>query len=154
MVALVLVSHSPEIARGLVAMLAQAGPSVVVRATGGTSGGALGTSAPAVEAAVREALRLAGDGVLVLFDMNSAALAIEVALDALPPADRDRVRVSRGPLVEGASRAVVEAAGGGSLVEVLAASEAPGPADKLPGDWPADGRPPATDAPAFRRRDP
>ena len=144
MVALVLVGHSPELLRGLRAMLAQAAPGVPVGVAGGTDGGALGTSAPRILQAVRSALADAPDGAIVLLDLGSAALALEMALDDLEPSARARVRVSRGALVEGAVRAAVEAAGGGSLAAVLAASEMPPALDKLPEDWPADGAAPGT----------
>ena len=152
LVALVLVGHSPELLRGLRAMLAQAAPGVPVGVAGGTDGGALGTSAPRILHAVRSALADAPDGAIVLLDLGSAALALEMALDDLAPAERARVRVSRGALVEGAVRAAVEAAGGASLGGVLAASETPPGRDKLPDDWPADGAAPPTvpGAPAGR----
>lgn len=142
MVSIVLVGHSPELLRGLRAMLAQAAPAVRVSVAGGTDGGALGTSAPMILAALRGALAEAPDGAVVLLDLGSAALALEMALDDLVPADRARVRVSRGALVEGAVRAAVEAAGGGPLAAVLAASEVPPGHDKLPDDWPATGMAP------------
>jgi PTS hybrid protein len=142
MVALVLVGHSPELVGGLQAMLAQAAPGVRVAVAGGTDAGRLGTSAPLMLHAVRAALAGSSDGVVVLLDLGSAALALELALEELAPAERGLVRVSRGALVEGAVRAAVEAAGGGSLAAVLAASETPPDRHKLPDDWPANGRPP------------
>ncbi len=142
MVALVLVGHSIELLRGLRAMLAQAAPGLVVGVAGGTDAGALGTSAPLILDAVRAVLAASGDGAVVLLDLGSAALALEMALDDLEPAERDVVRVSRGALVEGAVRAAVEAAGGGSLASVVAASETPAGRDKLPDDWPVDGAAP------------
>ena len=142
MVALVLVGHSAELLRGLRAMLAQVAPAVLVGVAGGTDVGALGTSAPMILAAVRRILAEAPDGAVVLLDLGSAALALEMALDDLVPADRARIRVSRGALVEGAVRAAVEAAGGGPLTVVLAASEVPPGFDKLPDDWPANGTAP------------
>jgi dihydroxyacetone kinase DhaKLM complex PTS-EIIA-like component DhaM len=144
MVALVLVGHSPELLRGLRAMLAQAAPAVPVEVAGGTDGGALGTSAPRILHALRSALADSPDGTIVLLDLGSAALALEMALDDLEPSARTRVRVSRGALVEGAVRAAVQAAGGGSLAAVLAASEMSAALDKLPDDWPADGAAPGT----------
>jgi dihydroxyacetone kinase DhaKLM complex PTS-EIIA-like component DhaM len=62
-------------------------------------------------------------------------MALEMALEALPAADRDRVRVSRGPLVEGAVAAGVEAASGAPLERVLAVADAERFTEKLPRDW-------------------
>ncbi len=146
MIALVLVAHSPDVARGLAAMVRQSAAQVPVLLAAGTATGTLGTAAPAVEAAIRSALDLAPAGVVVLLDMNSAALAVEMALEELDTERRARVRVSRGPLIEGALAAAVSASGEASLAEVLRASEAP-PA-KLPDDWPADGRAPGSARPA------
>jgi dihydroxyacetone kinase DhaKLM complex PTS-EIIA-like component DhaM len=133
-VGLVLVAHSPELLRGLRAMVAQAAGNVPVALAGGTSTGALGTSAPAVRSAVRVALDASeGDGAVVLIDLGSAALAVEIALEELPPADARRVRVSCGPIVEGAVLAAVESASGATLDAVLAAADRAGGAPKLPG---------------------
>jgi len=142
MVALVLVGHSLELLRGLRAMLSQAAPGLLVGVAGGTDAGALGTSAPLILNAVRSVLAASPQGAVVLLDLGSAALALEMALDDLGTSERALVRVSRGALVEGAVRAAVEAAGGGSLASVVSASETPAGRDKLPDDWPPDGAAP------------
>jgi dihydroxyacetone kinase DhaKLM complex PTS-EIIA-like component DhaM len=139
MVALVLVGHSLELLHGLRAMLAQAAPGLLVGVAGGTDAGALGTSAPLILDAVRSVLAASPEGAVVLLDLGSAALALELALEELEPSERAVVRVSRGALVEGAVRAAVEASGGGSLASVVSASETPAGQDKLPDDWPVDG---------------
>jgi PTS hybrid protein len=141
MVALVLVGHSPELLRALRAMVAQAAPAVPVAVSGGTAVGSLGTSSPGVRDALRAGLAAAaGDGVVVLFDLGSAALALEMALEELSPAERALVVVSDGPLVEGAVRAAVEAAGGAAVDRVLAVADAERSAEKLPPDWPRRAR--------------
>src|SRR5664280_2872375 len=73
------------------------------------------------------ALAASPEGAVVLLDLGSAALALELALDDLEPSERAVIRVSRGALVEGAVRAAVEASGGGSLASVVSASETPRP---------------------------
>lgn len=136
MTSLVLVGHSPELLRALRAMVAQSAPAVPVAIAGGTAAGNLGTSSPAIRDAMRAALAASGgDGAVVLLDLGSAVLALEMALEELSAAERTRIRVSRGPLVEGAVRAAVEAAGGASLDRVLAVADAEREADKLPPDW-------------------
>src|SRR3954453_19384314 len=75
MVGVVVVSHSAEIARGVVEMAGQmAGDEVRLEGAGGDSRGTLGTD----EARVREAIRRAdaGDGVAILADLGSAVLTI------------------------------------------------------------------------------
>lgn len=136
MIALALVGHSPDLLAALEAMLAQVAPAVPVTTAGGSPAGSLGTSSPAIEQALAAALVASGgEGVVVLFDLGSAAMALEMALETLAPADRDRVRVSRGPLVEGAVAAGVEAAGGAGLERVLTVADAERFAEKLPRDW-------------------
>lgn len=138
MIAIALVGHSGELLRALRAMVAQAAPAVPVVTAGGTATGSLGTSSPRILEALRAALRASdGEGVVVLFDLGSAALALEVALDEFSDTDRARVAVSDGPLVEGAVRAAVEAAGGASLAQVCAVADGERATAKLPPDWPA-----------------
>lgn len=137
MIALALVGHSGELLRALRAMVAQAAPDVPVVTAGGTATGSLGTSSPGIQEALRAALRASdGEGVVVLFDLGSAVLALEIALEELPDHDRARIAVSDGPLVEGAVRAAVEAAGGASLAQVCAVADAERATAKLPPDWP------------------
>ena len=72
------------------------------------------------------------DGALVLLDLGSAALSLELALEELDEADRARVRVSEAPLVEGAILAAVQASVGASIDEVAAAAEGAATMAKLP----------------------
>jgi PTS hybrid protein len=123
LVGLVLISHSATLVEGLHEMVAQvAGAEVPVATAGGTEDGRLGTSAPRIEAAIRSALEAGADGVLVLLDLGSAALSLEVALEAFDDAERARIQVSQAPLVEGAILAAVQASVGASLDDVGAAA--------------------------------
>lgn len=125
---LVLVSHSRTLVEGLRDMVAQvAGDEVRIAIAGGTEDGRLGTSAPTITAALREAIGPAdarADGVLVLLDLGSAALSLELALEELEPDERAMVQVSSGPLVEGAVMAAVQASVGATLGEVAEAAAA------------------------------
>jgi dihydroxyacetone kinase phosphotransfer subunit len=124
MVGLVLVSHSETLLDGLLAMARQvAGPDLPIAMAGGTDDGGLGTSAPRIEAALRTALDDADD-VLVLLDLGSAVLSLDVALEMLGPRERERVHVSDAPLVEGTIVAAVQASVGATLDEVAAAAAA------------------------------
>jgi dihydroxyacetone kinase DhaKLM complex PTS-EIIA-like component DhaM len=119
MVGLVLVGHSEDLVRGLAAMVVQAAPSIPVAGAAGLSGGRLGTNGLEVANALRAVLEEAGDDeVLVLLDLGSASLALDVALDELTGAERVRVRVTEAPFVEGAVMAAVAAAAGGTIDEV------------------------------------
>ena len=129
---LVLISHSGKLVEGLREMVAQvAGADVPVATAGGTSDGRLGTSAPDIAAAIRSTLDGA-DETLVLLDLGSAALSLELALEDLDEADRARVRISEAPLVEGAILAAVQASIGASIDDVAAAADGAATMAKLP----------------------
>jgi dihydroxyacetone kinase phosphotransfer subunit len=133
LVGLVLISHSETLVDGLREMVAQvAGEEVAVGTAGGTEDGRLGTSAPRISAALRSTLAASPNGVLVLLDLGSAALSLELALEELEPLERERVRVSEAPLVEGAILAAVQASIGASLVDVAKAAEGAATMPKLP----------------------
>ncbi len=120
---LVLVSHSETLLEGLRAMADQvAGDQVRLEIAGGTDDGQLGTSAGKIESALRLVLDEADD-VLVLLDLGSAVLSLELALQSLESTERARVRVSAGPLVEGTIVAAVQASLGASIDAVAAAAE-------------------------------
>ncbi|MDQ6795930.1 MAG: dihydroxyacetone kinase phosphoryl donor subunit DhaM [Chloroflexota bacterium] len=124
---LVLVSHSAALVEGLRDMVAQvAGPDVRVATAGGTEDGRLGTNAPRIADAIRQAAGISGtspaSGVLVLLDLGSAALSLEIALEELDAETRPIVRVSNAPLVEGAVLAAVTASTGASLDDVAASA--------------------------------
>lgn len=121
-VSLVVVSHSELVAEGVADIVAQMSPDVVIGRAGGTASGGIGTDVERVMTAVRFADR--GEGVIVLTDLGSAVLSAETALELLGDGAASAVRISDGPLVEGAVAAGVCAQTGGDLDEVLAASKA------------------------------
>jgi PTS hybrid protein len=118
MVGVVVVSHSPEIARGVVEMAGQmAGEDVRLESAGGDSHGTLGTD----EGLVRDAIQRAeqGDGVVVLADLGSAVLTIQHILEAGDGA----VQLADAPVVEGAVAAAVVASMRLPLEDVVKAAE-------------------------------
>jgi phosphoenolpyruvate---glycerone phosphotransferase subunit DhaM len=119
-VGLVIVSHSRLIAVGTAELAAQmAGPDVHIVPAGGMADGAIGTDAARIAEAIGEAD--AGAGVVVLADLGSAVLATRTALELL--GEPEDVRLSKGPIVEGAVIAAVQASTGSTLDEVLEAAE-------------------------------
>jgi PTS hybrid protein len=75
----------------------------------------------------------AGAGVVVMTDLGSAVLSASTALELLDPAQAARVRLSRGPVVEGAIVAAIQASIGDDLGAVCAAADAMLSVDKLAG---------------------
>ena len=126
MVGVVVVSHSAEIARGVVDLAGQmAGAEVRLEGAGGDSHGTLGTD----EGRVRDAIRRAdqGDGVAILADLGSAVLTIRHILES----GNGRLKLADAPLVEGAVAAAVVASMGLPLDEVVKAAEEARDARKL-----------------------
>jgi PTS hybrid protein len=116
-VGLVIVSHSAKVAEGVVELAGQMAEEVHVLAAGGTDDGEIGTSATKIAAAIEAADD--GDGALVLVDLGSAVLSARMAIEELVGDEvRERVRISEGPLVEGAVIGAVQASTGSSLDEV------------------------------------
>jgi PTS hybrid protein len=125
-VALVVVSHSADIARGTVALAAQMAPDVLLLAAGGLhvdGRDEIGTAVDRVLEAVERGLGEAAGGVVVLTDLGSAVLTTDLVLEMV---DAERVRVPDAPLVEGAVAAAVAAQQGGDLAAVEAAAVAAG----------------------------
>lgn len=124
-VALVLVSHSADAARGSAEIAGQMAPDVTIAPAGGTGGG-LGTDLELVLDALRTALA-AGD-VVVLTDLGSAVLTAESAVEMLDDGDANRVVLADAPFVEGAVAAAVAAQQGEDRDGVVAAAERAGQA--------------------------
>jgi multiphosphoryl transfer protein len=116
-VGLVIVSHSHELATGVVELAREmGGEDVPIEAAGGLDDGSVGTDAARVQSAIERAM--SDDGVLVLMDLGSALMSAEMATELL--GGGDRVLLSEAPLVEGAVAAAAVARGGASLEEVAA----------------------------------
>jgi PTS hybrid protein len=129
LVGIVVVSHSARLAEGTVELARQmAGPDLRLVAAGGAADGSLGTDSTAIAEAIAAAD--AGAGVVVLADLGSAILATRTALLVIDPELAARVRLSGGPIVEGAVVAAVQASIGDSLEDVLAAAVAAATLDK------------------------
>src|SRR6266480_358589 len=121
-VGLVIVSHSAQLAAGVVELAGQMiQGKTPIAAAGGASDDILGTSADKILAAI---LSVDGpDGVLVLLDLGSAILSAEMALEMLSDEQRDRIRLSYAPMVEGAVAAALEASLGRTLAQVQQVAE-------------------------------
>lgn len=119
MVGIVVVSHSAELARGVVELAGQmAGPDVRIEAAGGGPDGGLGTNEPLVREAIARAED--GQGVAVLADLGSSILTV---LSILEDFEDAATRLADAPLVEGTLAAAVTASAGGSLDQVLSAAQ-------------------------------
>ena len=120
MIHLILVSHHPDIARGIAALAAQmsSAPDTIHTAAGiDDPDNPVGTDAVRIMQTLLEADN--PDGILILVDLGSAILSAQTALDLLDdPALVARCRISAAPLVEGAISAAVAASSGADLETV------------------------------------
>jgi phosphoenolpyruvate---glycerone phosphotransferase subunit DhaM len=116
-VSLVIVSHSPDVARGTADMVRQmVGEEVKVAHCGGNPDGGLGTDVQKILRAIDEAWSVRG--VAILYDIGGAETNSVMAIELLPEDRREKVVLCDAPIVEGAILAATEAAGGASLSEV------------------------------------
>ncbi|MEO5833319.1 MAG: dihydroxyacetone kinase phosphoryl donor subunit DhaM [Nakamurella sp.] len=123
-VGLVVVSHSGSLAGGVRELAAQMAPDVTIAVAGGTDEGGVGTSFDLVTAALVEAD--GGDGVVVLYDLGSALLTTETALEFSDPDAAERIVVVDAPLVEGTVAAAVAAQTGADRAGVADAARRAG----------------------------
>lgn len=116
MVSLLIISHSAKLAAGVKEFADQVVDGLVkIGAVGGTNDGRIGTSVDRIQAALQEVA--SADGTLILVDIGSAVMSVEMALEMLGGM---RAIISDAPLVEGAYLAAVEASTGASLEETAA----------------------------------
>src|SRR6266566_4826858 len=129
-VGLVIVSHSSRLADGVAELAGQMTQGKTpMAAAGGAIDDILGTSADKILAAIQSVD--GPDGVLVLLDLGSALLSAELALEMLSDEQRDRIRLSYAPLVEGAVAAALEASLGRPLAQVQQMAEQTANVDRL-----------------------
>lgn len=107
MVGIVVISHSSKIAEGVVEMALQMAPEVPMIAAGGTSDGRIGTDVEKISEAIKKVY--SEDGVLIIFDLGSAYMNAEMAMDFLiGEVDTDKIELVDCALIEGGITAAVE----------------------------------------------
>ncbi|WP_315079142.1 dihydroxyacetone kinase phosphoryl donor subunit DhaM [uncultured Clostridium sp.] len=116
MVGIVIVSHSNFIAKGVRDVALQMAPEVSIVDAGGTNDGRIGTDISKITSAIESVY--SDSGVLVLFDLGSAFMNTEMAIEFLDDNIRGKVEIVDAPLVEGAITAAVEASMDKSLSEI------------------------------------
>jgi dihydroxyacetone kinase phosphotransfer subunit len=121
-VGIVIVSHSPDVARGAADMVRQmVGDGVPLAYFGGNPDGGLGTSVENIMKAIDEAW--SDRGVAILVDLGGAETNSEMAIEMLPADRRPKVVICNAPIVEGAVMAATESWGGASLADVRRTAE-------------------------------
>ncbi len=122
MVSILIVSHSKKIADGTKELAEQMKQKdVEIRAVGGTAEGDIGTDPDAINAALEEINK--EDGVIILADLGSAVMSVNMVMDWLDEDVRKRVVLADAPIVEGAVFAAVESGLGNSISDILSSIE-------------------------------
>lgn len=126
-VGIVIVSHSPDVARGTADMVRQmVGNDLPLSFCGGNPEGGLGTSVEKIITAINAAW--SEKGVAILVDLGGAETNSEMAIELLAPDKQAKVVICNAPIVEGAVMAATEAWGVASLQEVKRTAEELSPA--------------------------
>ena len=121
-VGIVIVSHSPDVARGAADMVRQmVGNEVPLGFCGGNPDGGLGTSVEKIMKAIDDAW--SERGVAILVDLGGAETNSEMAIEMLPAERQGKVVICNAPIVEGAVMAATEAWGGAALEDVRRTAE-------------------------------
>jgi dihydroxyacetone kinase phosphotransfer subunit len=121
-VGIVIVSHSPDVAKGAADMVRQmVGHGIPLAWTGGNPAGGLGTSVESILSAIENAWSDAG--VAILVDLGGAETNSEMAIEMLAPERQGKVVICNAPVVEGAVMAATEAWGGSDLATVKRTAE-------------------------------
>lgn len=116
MVGMVIVSHSKEIANGVKDLAKQMVGNIPIAVAGGTADGRLGTDVNKITTAIESVY--SDDGVIILFDLGSAFMNSEMAVEMLPEEMQNKVRILNVALVEGAVSAAIECSSGKNIKEI------------------------------------
>lgn len=127
-VSLVFVSHSADIVKGIKSLLYEMQPEVEIAVAGGEENGGIGTNAQDIEDAISSVYT--EKGTVVLFDLGSALLNTELALE-MGQQNRN-IRIADAPILEGGYAAVVEAGFGSDVEKVAQAAENARSMQKIP----------------------
>lgn len=120
-VSIVIVSHSAKIGQGVVELLRQLADQDVHLSSAAGLGDEIGTDATRIVSVIETCPT--DTEVLVFFDLGSALMNTEMALELLPVEVQRRVHIVDAPLVEGAVAAAVNARANLAPDKVIASAE-------------------------------
>ncbi len=117
MVGIVIISHSEKIAEGIKELAGEMATNTPIACAGGTSDGQIGTDLEKIINAIKKVY--SEDGVVILFDLGSAYMNAELAVECLPKTMQKKIVIIDVALVEGAITAAVESSINGSLEDII-----------------------------------
>jgi phosphoenolpyruvate---glycerone phosphotransferase subunit DhaM len=116
MVGMVIVSHSAKLAEGVKELASQMVTGVLIAVAGGTEDGRIGTDINKIIYAIKEVY--SEDGVIVIFDLGSAYMNSDMAIENLPEIMKDKVQIIDTAFVEGAVVAAVQCSMNKNIEEI------------------------------------
>lgn len=116
MVGIVIISHSKNIADGVKELAQQMAPQVSIAPAGGTLDGRIGTDIEIILNAIENTY--SEDGVIIIFDLGSAFMNAEMAIECLDENMKEKIKIVDCPIVEGAVTAAVESSIGKNIAEI------------------------------------
>jgi dihydroxyacetone kinase phosphotransfer subunit len=118
MVGIVVVSHSCKVAEGVVDLAKQMSAKVPMIAAGGTKDKEIGTDVEKIIDAINQVY--SDDGVAILFDLGSALMNAEMAIECIDEDKKNKVIIMDAALLEGTIIAAVESGIGRNLKQIEA----------------------------------
>ncbi|MGH4124471.1 MAG: dihydroxyacetone kinase phosphoryl donor subunit DhaM [Clostridium sp.] len=119
MVGIVIISHSSKVAEGVKELALQMADNAPIVAAGGSKDNGLGTDIEKIILAINKVY--SEDGVAILFDLGSAYMNAQMAIETLSEEMQKNVVIIDAALVEGAIVVAVESSIGKNLVEIQGA---------------------------------
>ena len=116
MVGIVITSHSKNVAEGVKELAQQMAPEVPIAVAGGTADGRIGTDVEKIMNAIENVY--SEEGVIIIFDLGSAFMNAEMAIECLDENMKDKIKIVDCPIVEGAITAAVESSIDKSIKEI------------------------------------
>ncbi|WP_217588147.1 dihydroxyacetone kinase phosphoryl donor subunit DhaM [Lentibacillus saliphilus] len=108
----VIVSHVPELAKGLVALLKESAKDVPITYSGGTDDGDIGSSFTNISQAIEENT---ADEIFAFYDLGSAKMTLEMVMEMTDK----QIHLMDTALVEGAFTAAALLQGGAPLERIM-----------------------------------
>ncbi|WP_434342789.1 dihydroxyacetone kinase phosphoryl donor subunit DhaM [Mycoplasma capricolum] len=117
MVGIVVISHSSKIAQGAVELAKQMANNVKIIPAGGTKDNNIGTDIDLVIKAIYQAFDQ-NDGAIILFDLGSALMNAQMAVELLEPEIQQKIEIIDAALVEGTILAAINSSMNKSIKEI------------------------------------
>lgn len=116
MVGMVLVSHSMKVAEGVRELASQMADEVLIATAAGTEDGRIGTDINKIIYAIKKVY--SEDGVIVIFDLGSAYMNSDMAIESLPDNMKAKVEIIDTAFVEGSVVAAIQCSMSKNIEEI------------------------------------